>query len=379
MTHAVVLIGAERGAISTLGGKLADVEGVAEAYSVTGEWDFVAILRVRNPGGGRAGRDPPLRRHRRHRAHADDGRVRGLLPARSRSALLDRELDRSWPRCVAPEHRPTLREELAPLPRPARWAVLGVLGLLVLGAAPCCSCGSPEEGAQRIVRERADRVQPAPPAAMQRDPPARGECGAPRAQGPGLVRRRAAAPARLRGDVGGVLPVSRRARARRAQAPLPGRSSWSRRARPASTRSRATRSSSARAASHGSTAGSCCCRRPVARRARRREAAAARDPRRAAPTRRATSAPAAQLEDARTAASASGPRARDRRDRLRPVPRGRHARRPDHQRRGLPGGPQAGLEAHDRLRRGDRRQALLGPGHRTTPARNSRAGGSSPS
>ena len=47
MTHAVVLIGAERHAISTLGGKLADVEGVAEAYSVTGEWDFVAVLRLR--------------------------------------------------------------------------------------------------------------------------------------------------------------------------------------------------------------------------------------------------------------------------------------------------------------------------------------------
>jgi DNA-binding Lrp family transcriptional regulator len=49
MTHAVVLITAERAAISTLGGRLADVEGVAEAYSVTGDWDFVAILRVRNP------------------------------------------------------------------------------------------------------------------------------------------------------------------------------------------------------------------------------------------------------------------------------------------------------------------------------------------
>ena len=35
--------------LPTLGGQLADVEGVAEAYSVTGEWDFVAILRVRNP------------------------------------------------------------------------------------------------------------------------------------------------------------------------------------------------------------------------------------------------------------------------------------------------------------------------------------------
>jgi DNA-binding Lrp family transcriptional regulator len=46
MTHAVVLIEASRDALSTLGGELADVEGVAEAYSVTGEWDFVAIARV---------------------------------------------------------------------------------------------------------------------------------------------------------------------------------------------------------------------------------------------------------------------------------------------------------------------------------------------
>jgi DNA-binding Lrp family transcriptional regulator len=49
VTHAIVLIQAEREAISTLGGALADVGGVAEAYSVTGEWDFVAMLRVRNP------------------------------------------------------------------------------------------------------------------------------------------------------------------------------------------------------------------------------------------------------------------------------------------------------------------------------------------
>jgi DNA-binding Lrp family transcriptional regulator len=49
MTHAIVLIEAERSALPTLGGVLADVEGVAEAYSVTGEWDFVAIVRVRAP------------------------------------------------------------------------------------------------------------------------------------------------------------------------------------------------------------------------------------------------------------------------------------------------------------------------------------------
>jgi DNA-binding Lrp family transcriptional regulator len=47
MIHAVVLIKAERQALPTLGGELADIEGVAEAYSVTGDWDFVAILRVR--------------------------------------------------------------------------------------------------------------------------------------------------------------------------------------------------------------------------------------------------------------------------------------------------------------------------------------------
>jgi DNA-binding Lrp family transcriptional regulator len=47
VTHAVVLIGAERSAIRTLGGELASIDGVAEAYSVTGEWDFVAIVRVR--------------------------------------------------------------------------------------------------------------------------------------------------------------------------------------------------------------------------------------------------------------------------------------------------------------------------------------------
>jgi DNA-binding Lrp family transcriptional regulator len=49
VTHAIVLIEAERSAIEKLGGALADVDGVAEAYSVTGDWDFVAILRVAAP------------------------------------------------------------------------------------------------------------------------------------------------------------------------------------------------------------------------------------------------------------------------------------------------------------------------------------------
>ena len=49
MTHAVVLIRAKRDALADLGSTLAAIEGVAEAYSVTGEWDFVAILRVATP------------------------------------------------------------------------------------------------------------------------------------------------------------------------------------------------------------------------------------------------------------------------------------------------------------------------------------------
>ena len=40
---------ADRSSLATLGGELADIEGVAEAYSVTGKWDFAAILRLRHP------------------------------------------------------------------------------------------------------------------------------------------------------------------------------------------------------------------------------------------------------------------------------------------------------------------------------------------
>jgi DNA-binding Lrp family transcriptional regulator len=68
MTHAVVLIEAKREAMAELGGALADVEGVGEAYSVTGEWDFVVILRVRTPEEiaetvtGRLSRVPGIKR-----------------------------------------------------------------------------------------------------------------------------------------------------------------------------------------------------------------------------------------------------------------------------------------------------------------------------
>ncbi len=47
MVTAVILVKANRQGMRILGPQLADVKGVAEVYTVTGEWDFVAIIRVR--------------------------------------------------------------------------------------------------------------------------------------------------------------------------------------------------------------------------------------------------------------------------------------------------------------------------------------------
>ena len=47
MLTAIVLVRATRDGLVALGPRLADVEGVAEVYTVTGDWDFVVIVRVR--------------------------------------------------------------------------------------------------------------------------------------------------------------------------------------------------------------------------------------------------------------------------------------------------------------------------------------------
>ena len=47
MLTAVILVKSTREGLTALGPRLADVEGIAEVYTVTGEWDFVAIARVR--------------------------------------------------------------------------------------------------------------------------------------------------------------------------------------------------------------------------------------------------------------------------------------------------------------------------------------------
>ncbi len=48
MITAIVLIHTRRGQTAAVGEALADMPDVAEAYSVTGEYDLVAIVRVRH-------------------------------------------------------------------------------------------------------------------------------------------------------------------------------------------------------------------------------------------------------------------------------------------------------------------------------------------
>lgn len=48
MVTAVVLLNVERDQINEVASRLADMEGVSEVYSVSGQYDLVAMLRVRS-------------------------------------------------------------------------------------------------------------------------------------------------------------------------------------------------------------------------------------------------------------------------------------------------------------------------------------------
>ncbi len=48
MTTAIVLFNVERTRIQAVGEQLAGIEGVTEVYSVGGQYDFVAIIRLPN-------------------------------------------------------------------------------------------------------------------------------------------------------------------------------------------------------------------------------------------------------------------------------------------------------------------------------------------
>jgi hypothetical protein len=108
---------------------------------------------------------------------------------------------------VAPEHRPTLREELAPLPAPARWAVLGLLVLLVAGIAiALLGDGTTADG--RVITHRGPvtfnlRIPPG----MNQLEPAAGEWVRLERKGQdSMVVEPLQLPAHT-GDVGGILPV----------------------------------------------------------------------------------------------------------------------------------------------------------------------------
>ena len=47
MLTAFILVKSTREGLTHLGSELAGVDGIAEVYTVTGDWDFVAIARVR--------------------------------------------------------------------------------------------------------------------------------------------------------------------------------------------------------------------------------------------------------------------------------------------------------------------------------------------
>ncbi len=46
MVSAVVLINVQRGQVNEIAQSLLEIEGVAEVYSVTGDYDLVALLRL---------------------------------------------------------------------------------------------------------------------------------------------------------------------------------------------------------------------------------------------------------------------------------------------------------------------------------------------
>jgi hypothetical protein len=108
---------------------------------------------------------------------------------------------------VAPEHRPTLGETLAPLPRPARWAVVAVLGLLLIGLVIALTGNATADG-ERLVRGKPLAFNLRVPPGMQEIEPPAGEWAHLERKGKdSFVVQPLRLPA-YKGDVGGVLPVA---------------------------------------------------------------------------------------------------------------------------------------------------------------------------
>jgi hypothetical protein len=107
---------------------------------------------------------------------------------------------------VAPEHRPTLGETLAPLPRPARWAVIAVLVLLVIGLVIALTGKATADG-KVIVRERPIAFNLRVPTGYTQLTPAAGEWSHLARPGKDSFMVEPLSLPAYRGDVGGVLPI----------------------------------------------------------------------------------------------------------------------------------------------------------------------------
>ena len=108
---------------------------------------------------------------------------------------------------VAPEHRPTLREELAPLPPRARWAVLAVLGLLALALLVALTRGASQDGTRVLVNADGFDFNLRYQDQFQRLDPAAGELlRLERPELDSFVVEPLELPA-YKGDVGGILPI----------------------------------------------------------------------------------------------------------------------------------------------------------------------------
>lgn len=47
MITSIVMIKCETGRVKSVAEELVDIDGVAEVYSITGEWDILAVVRVK--------------------------------------------------------------------------------------------------------------------------------------------------------------------------------------------------------------------------------------------------------------------------------------------------------------------------------------------
>ena len=95
MITAIVFVKADVARIPEVAEEIADLEGVSEVYSVTGQIDLIALVRVRNHDDVATVVADRLNKVPGRHLHRDPHRVPGLLPARprvarSRSASTDR-------------------------------------------------------------------------------------------------------------------------------------------------------------------------------------------------------------------------------------------------------------------------------------------------